>query len=258
MLNTHSDDLLEALDSWVDGQAPAAGADQLAQAVRQDEELAKEAESLRQLGRVLQAARVEVRSDFSEQVFSAVALENQLDRSLVALLEGHRVPVRDGFCASVFSEVERQTAEDGQVAAFLSGERVPVRADFTDQVMAAAAVATAGPAMEGALVNASSDRLWARWGLACAVLLALVSGFLFAASGESSLGLLGTLGEVGISALLAGAGMLGATWSGVGATVDSWLGASILNWSVALLVTAGLVFLCARSVRRQRVRVGRD
>ena len=249
MLNTHSDELLEALDSWVDGQIPPAGAEELVQAVGQDDVLAMEAESLRQLGLVLQAARVEVQPDFPDRVLSALSLEDQGEAHLVALLEGQRVPVRDGFCASVLSNIESEAAEDHRVAAFLSSERVPVRAGFADQVVAAAGL----PASD-----APSERLWVRWGLACAALLALASGLVFSASGDSSLGLLGTLGEVGMLALLAGSGMLGATWAAVGATVDSWLGASVLNWSVALLVTVGLVFLCARSVRRQRVRVERD
>ena len=83
-------------------------------------------------------------------------------------------------------------------------------------------------------------------------------GSLGSGAGDSGLGLLGMLGDFASMTLLAGAGMLGATWAGVGSTVDAWLGSSVTNWAVALMLVAGLAFLCQRTVRRARVSVRRD
>lgn len=116
--------------------------------------------------------------------------------------------------------------------------RVDVQPDFTDRVMAAL----------------PRRRPLVSWAIAAALLLgfALGGAALLSASGlGGSLGLFSALGDFVATSLLAGAGLLGATWSGIGTAVREWLGPSPLNWVIAAAVMLSLCLLLVSLLRRR-------
>ncbi|HVS65396.1 MAG TPA: hypothetical protein VMT85_18035 [Thermoanaerobaculia bacterium] len=117
--------------------------------------------------------------------------------------------------------------------------RVDVDADFTDRVMSAL----------------PRRRSLVSWAIAAALLLgfALGGAALLSASGldGGSLGLFSALGDFVATSLLAGAGLLGATWSGIGTAVREWLGPSPLNWVIAAAVMLSLCLLLISLLRRR-------
>lgn len=121
----------------------------------------------------------------------------------------------------------------------LESARIDVAPDFADRVMA----------------SLPRRRPLVAWGIAAAVLLALglgaVSLLAAAGIGGESLGLVAALGDFAATSLAAGAGLLGATWSGVGSAVREWLGPSPVNWVVAASVMLALCLLLASLVRRR-------
>jgi hypothetical protein len=54
-----------------------------------------------------------------------------------------------------------------------------------------------------------------------------------------------------VAGLVAGAGLVGATWSGVGAAVGEWLGASPVRAVLALVAVVLLNVLAVRSLSRR-------
>ncbi len=230
-----STQVLLDLDAFVDGSASRAERARAEASCAADPRLAAEAAELRGLQALLAEHLVDVRSGFASGVLAAVRSE---EAALDALLAQDRVEVRSGFAEDTAAAAVALEIEPA-IEPLLAAARVPVRDGFADEVM------------DRVAAGASSERAWMAWGLAAAALLAVSSGLLMAGSGGSE-GFLGALASALSATLLAGAGMLGATWSGVGAAMDAWLGASLATWAVASLVTAGLVFLCARTVRRAK------
>jgi hypothetical protein len=157
------------------------------------------------------------------------------------------------------SDLSARLAADADVAAEeralralfaqLEAARVTVRPDFADSVMA----------------RLPRRRSAFSWVLAASVLAMLAVGglgLLRLAGVGDSLGVVAALGDFVATGLIAGAGLLGATWSGVGAAVGEWLGRSPLSWGVAAAVLLSLCLLLVSLVRRrvpalQRGRSGR-
>lgn len=142
-------------------------------------------------------------------------------------------------CADCRAERRRLTALHEMLAA----SRVPVRPDLRARVMAA----LPEPAWERSRAPAAR---WA-WAAALLALLATTSATLFGLSGArlspgaSLAGALAALGDLLATATIAGAGLLGATWTGVGLAV-----ASLFRESPGTLVAVAVlaVFLAALTV----------
>jgi len=142
-----------------------------------------------------------------------------------AVASSPQLAAEERWMRSLFAQLERV--------------RVEVRPDFADRVLAALP---------------KRRPLWS-WGIAAGLLLAFaLSGVaLLAASGlgGGSLGLFAAVGDFLATTLLAGAGLLGATWSGLGGAVREWLGPSPLNWAIAAAVMLSLILLLASLLRRR-------
>ncbi|MEM1247726.1 MAG: hypothetical protein AAGA81_17205 [Acidobacteriota bacterium] len=278
--------MLPELDLCADGQLSEAESTQLRGQAAEDVELGAELRRLELLQDLLAKARVEVKGGFSAAVSNALAAQSAEQSRFARWLSAERIEVRPGFADDVCRSVEAEVSADCAVAGLLESQRVPVRDGFADQLMASVAVEREAPcSVSAALAQVqvdvrpdfvdqvmasvrsetlqdakapANDASWTLAGAAAAVVLLVGSMAVLGSAGGSSLGLLGMLGDFASMTLLAGAGMLGATWAGVGSTVDAWLGSSVANWAVALLLVVGLAFLCQRTVRRARVSIRRD
>jgi hypothetical protein len=146
-------------------------------------------------------------------------------------------------CAACRAEREAAAA----VHRTLAAARVPVRAGFKDEVMAA---------LPAAGWEARSPRAW-RLPLA---LFAALAGAAALLAGVGSarmapdlpfLAALAALGGLFESALLAGAGLLAASWSGAGAVVGELVATSKLNLAAFVLLVAGVDVLLFSLLRRR-------
>jgi len=132
----------------------------------------------------------------------------------------------------------------------LGEARVPVREGFRAQVMAALPAA----GWQGAAAPAVSRRSLAA-AAAGVVLLALASALVLAtASGAAApgLGLLAALGEMTAAALVTGAGLLGASWAGVGLALGELFGSApgvLVGFALLLVLLSGLLVALLRRPR---------
>ena len=167
---------------------------------------------------------------------------------LHGLLACAPVAVRDGFVEQVMVSLVR---EEERLDGLLKPEAVPVRIGFVDEVMAKLPPAD-----------------WARqpsapWAAAVAatVLLGLVAALLLGRSSETSLvtGLLASIGDLLAASLAAGAGFLGASWSGLRTVaIEAMQGSPV---SLALLAGMAAAFggtLYTLLRRRRAARVSID
>ncbi len=138
--------------------------------------------------------------------------------------------------------------EREELAAFQSlFERtaVPVRSDFADSVMAA---------LPHAGWEGRSPRTW-QFPVAVAAMLMLVAGFLIAGSSSASvpsgLAAVDALGGMMRAAALAGAGLLGASWKGIGLIVENIISSPVSLGAFGFLVLC-LNLLLISLVRRRK------
>jgi anti-sigma factor RsiW len=119
---------------------------------------------------------------------------------------------------------------------------VPVRSDFADSVMAA---------LPHAGWEGRSPHTW-NFPVAVAAMLILVAGFLVAgSSAPSGLAALDALGGMMRAAALAGAGLLGASWKGIGLIVEDIISSPVSLGAFGFLVLC-LNLLLVSLVRRRR------
>ncbi|HSS52542.1 MAG TPA: zf-HC2 domain-containing protein [Thermoanaerobaculia bacterium] len=138
--------------------------------------------------------------------------------------------------------------EREELAAFQSlfeRSAVPVRSDFADSVMAA---------LPHAGWEGRSPRTW-QFPLAVAAMLMLVAGFLIAGSTSgpvpSGLAALDAMGGMVRAAALAGAGLLGASWKGIGLIVEDIISSPVSLGAFGFLVLC-LNLLLVSLVRRRK------
>lgn len=133
----------------------------------------------------------------------------------------------------------------GRLHALLAESRVPVRAGFKTQVMASLPVAP---------WEARAPRSW-RLPLAAAVLLfALAGALLGAASADLGAlpGAVAAMGDLFGTALLAGAGLLAASWKGTGLVVQDALGETPGGFAAFAVLVVGLNLLLVSLLRSRR------
>jgi predicted anti-sigma-YlaC factor YlaD len=155
-------------------------------------------------------------------------------------------------CADCRAERRRLAA----LHEMLLASRVAVHPDFRARVMAA----LPEPAWERRRAPAG------RWGWAAALLalLATVSAALFAVSGArlapgaSLAGALAALGDMLATAAIAGAGLLGATWTGVGLAVADLFRRSPGTAVAVALLAVFLAGLTVSMLRRPRAAAARE
>ncbi len=132
----------------------------------------------------------------------------------------------------------------------LEQARVSVHPEFVDRVMAALETRRAAQQRRSFVAVA-------------AVLVALVTATVFliglssapAEVAETAGGPLGALGDFFVTTLLAGAGLLGASWQGFGTALGRWLGESVLNLIGFAALVIGLNVLFFSLLRRRRAAV---
>lgn len=142
------------------------------------------------------------------------------------------------------AETETSDSERPEALDLLLQElRVPVREDLARQVMAS---------LPEAPWRRRSTARAAVWAVAAAVLLLAAAGWLLSGGQGGGLGALATVAELFATGFAAGAGLLAASWSGLGRIVDQALGGSIS--AAAALAAAGLVSYAVlfRLLRRRR------
>jgi predicted anti-sigma-YlaC factor YlaD len=146
-------------------------------------------------------------------------------------------------CVECRTERQRSIA----LAERLASNRVAVRPGFAAEVVAA---------LEPAPWEARRPAAW-RWPVALLVALAAgaaaLSGSAATAVGGSSgwWTSVGALARMFVAGLVAGAGMVGATWSGVGAAVGEWLGGSPARLVLAIVAVVLVNVLAVRSLSRR-------
>ena len=162
--------------------------------------------------------------------------DGMLDGKERALLDDHLVS-----CADCQREREENLALD----ALIQRDALPVRADFHESVMSA--LPTAG-------WEARSPRAW-RFTAAVIVLLgALAAALMIAGSSPSASSGLGTLAAVAgmvQAAVVAGAGLLGASWKGLGMVIDKVIASPVSLGAFGFLVLALNLFLYSLIKRRK-------
>jgi len=144
-------------------------------------------------------------------------------------------------------ECRSEQASVQRVVARLASARVEVRPGFTSEVMSA---------LEPAPWEARTLRAW-RMPFALVLVLAGVAAALFGGAaaeldrGAGGFGALAALADLFVTATTAGAGMLAASWQGLGLAVAEWLGESRLNIAAAIGAVAGVNYLLLRVLRRR-------
>ncbi len=136
---------------------------------------------------------------------------------------------------------------------------VPVESGFTEQVMRR--VMAREPEVLPSVdwfgeSEASRGRLLARPGWLAAGLLAAFLGIAAVlgglGGGSASASVLAALTDFAGTSLAAGAGLLGASWQGIGGVLAAWLGESIWNLLLFGGVVLGLDVLFFMMIRRRR------
>jgi len=140
-------------------------------------------------------------------------------------------------------ECRREREELVAFERLLQRSAVPVRPDFADAVMAA---------LPPAGWEARSPRTW-RFPLAVAAMLLMIAGLLVAGSSAAPSGLaaLGAVGGMIRATALAGAGLLGASWKGIGIVVEEVISSPVSLGAFGFLVLC-LNLLLVSLLRRRR------
>jgi predicted anti-sigma-YlaC factor YlaD len=140
-------------------------------------------------------------------------------------------------------ECRREREELAAFERLLQRSAVPVRPDFADAVMAA---------LPPAGWEARSPRTW-RFPLAVAAMLMMIAGLLVAGSSAAPSGLaaLGAVGGMIRATALAGAGLLGASWKGIGIVVEEVISSPVSLGAFGFLVLC-LNLLLVSLLRRRR------
>ena len=155
----------------------------------------------------------------------------------------------------------RQSVALGEL---LDGAKVPVAEGFSARVMAALpepAWRTAGEgaaAPQAAASSPASPRRALAWAVGLFAALAVVSTLLLTAAlgGADGLpggGLLAAVGQMAVAAVVTGAGLLGASWSGVGLAVGELFTSApgtLVAFALLLLFLSGLLFVLLRRPRQ--------
>jgi len=179
-----------------------------------------------------------------------LALEAALPAAELRRLEAHLAG-----CAGCRAERRRLL----RLREALAGARVPVRAGFRAGVM------TALPAAAWERRGAATPRRAYAWAALLLVALGAGSALLFGLSGAAVDGAFGgplaAIVELAGAALVAGAGLLGASWSGLGMAVGELFSRSPGTLVGFALLLASLALLLVTMLRRPRAakqRQGRD
>jgi anti-sigma factor RsiW len=161
-----------------------------------------------------------------------------LDRAERARLEEHLAG-----CPECRREREKIQGEVLALNTLLRGAAVEVRPDFQTSVMAA--LPTAG-------WESRSPRAW-RFTAAVILLLGVAAGLLVAGSSAapSGLGALFAVGGMLRAAVVAGAGLAGASWKGLGLILDRVIASPLSLGAFGFLVVALNLFLFSL-IRRKR------
>ncbi|MFN7941692.1 MAG: zf-HC2 domain-containing protein [Thermoanaerobaculia bacterium] len=145
-------------------------------------------------------------------------------------------------------ECRAESAALAHVHAQLAAARRPVRDGFAHEVLRS---------LPAAPWEASAPRAWR----APLLLLLTLGGASAALLGRAAAGLepharffgaIGALADLLQASLVAGLGLLGASWKGLGLGVAQWLAASKLNWVAAALLVVGVNYLLIRVVGARR------
>ena len=174
-----------------------------------------------------------------------------------------REQLPDGLSEDCKLELFHERKQLERLRELIARMRVEPRPGFADEVMAAvhrerqaSDLMSAKEAVDqeiAADLERSSPRPMVVSALAAAALLMVVAAALVG-TGNGTGGLVGTAAAVGDfawSTLLAGAGLLTASWQGVGATVGAWLRESTLNLVIGLALVVGLNLLLFHLLRRR-------
>lgn len=140
--------------------------------------------------------------EISERLEAFVKAE--LPAAEAATVSGHLAG-----CASCRADLEIER----RLLAGLEAQAVAVRADFANSVLSS--IAKLPEASWQTSPVASARARWA-WPLAAAALFALALGLVGAGSESPLAGTVGTLFDLAAHGVLAGAGLLGASWQGLG------------------------------------------
>ncbi len=162
--------------------------------------------------------------------------------------DGRLAPEERARLTEHLAGCEECRGEQEELIAFqrlFESSALPVKPDFADSVMAA---------LPHAGWEGRSPRTW-QFPLAVAAMLIVVAGFLVAgsSSGAAPAGLaaLDALGGMMRAAVLAGAGLLGASWKGVGLIVENIIASPVSLGAFGFLVLC-LNLLLVSLVRRRR------
>jgi anti-sigma factor RsiW len=159
------------------------------------------------------------------------------------MLDGRERALLDDHLASC-ADCRREREENAALDALLQRSAPPVRADFRESVMSA--LPTAG-------WEARSPRAW-RFTAAVIVLLGALAAALMAAGSAPASSGLGTIAAVAgmiQAAVVAGAGLLGASWKGLGMVVDKLIDSPLSLGAFGFLVLCLNLFLVSL-IRRKR------
>ncbi|HEX2254933.1 MAG TPA: zf-HC2 domain-containing protein [Thermoanaerobaculia bacterium] len=201
--------------------------------------------------------------------------EQALDLELDGLLaDDERRALHQHLAACAPCRAERRRLEGLHAA--LATARVPVRPDFHAAVMAhlpvapweqaaarvGAALPAAVPAPVAAETSDASSGRGAWWRAVAALgILAGLTTVLFLLGGAPDAPLAGTVSAVGAlaaAAVLAGTGLLGASWSGVGVVLSDLFSRSPAVAVVLAAAVAGLALLALGLLRRPQRAVARQ
>lgn len=139
-------------------------------------------------------------------------------------------------------QCRREMAELESLHGLLRESRVPVRDGFSATVMAQ--VARSGPAVIRPVALAAG--LTVLFVVLAAVLLAVAGGEVL------GFGVASALADFVASTVLVGAGLLQASWRGIGMVIEEWLLSSLPNLIVSVLLIVALNVLAFRLVRSRR------
>jgi anti-sigma factor RsiW len=162
-----------------------------------------------------------------------------------ALNSGQRSQLRDHLVGCV--ECQREQRELIALDELVIASRVDVRSDFCTDVMASLPTAT---------WESRNPKSWVA-AIAAVALLLLGSGALIATAGESLGSMLtlatvfSTVAELLRSSVVAGAGLLGASWKGLGLAFQEVLSGSIWNLIAVGTLVVAVDVLLIRLLRRR-------
>lgn len=168
-----------------------------------------------------------------------LAVEGELSGAELAAVEAHV-----GQCAECRVEQERLL----KLSSLLTASRVVPREGFASEVMRG---------LPPAAWEARTMRAW-RWPFALLLALGGLAAALFGNAAAAlepqapTFSAFFALARLAESALLAGAGLLGASWQGLGAGLALWLTASRANLVVAAVLLVAVNLLLVRLLRSPR------